>query len=340
MKKHYWTRLALLAACFNPASTLTAAEPAVARHFWDFEDDIAPYADRIGVVHGTVTGATTVLTSEGHSTGGSAMKTGATTAGANDFVAINGTDPGFFKPATGAFSMSLWFRMPTATTNNRGIFDFSGNSVDGPQMLLTAANSLNFRVDGSGTYNLVAMIPGSTVEDGNWHFVAAVYDPELSTDTLKVYLDGATVTSSASRGATAATTVVSPAACWLGTFNYGGVTQPNGTDGDLDDVAYYSGALTEQQIGQLLAGTLQPGQLAAPPAAIPLTSYQRDVPTGTSTLKWISVADTEYTVWGSSNLSDWTEVTVSPVTGTGAEVEFSHTPPANTTIYFYQVRDN
>ena len=54
----------------------------------------------------------------------------------------------------------------------------------------------------------------------------------------------------------------------------------------------------------------------------------------------LSETGTEYTVWGSTNLTDWTEVTVSTVVGTGGEVEFDHTPPANTPIYFYQVRDN
>lgn len=338
MKKYPWTGLAL--ASLIPA--LPAAEPAVARHFWDFEDENARYADRIGGVDGTVTEATTVLVSEGHDAGGSAMNTAATIATANDFVALNGADAGFFQPGTGAFSMSLWFRMPMETNNNRGIFDFSGNSADGPQMLLTGTNnSLNFRVDGDGGYFVLATMPNSTVEDDQWHFVAAVYDPELATDTLKVYLDGATVTATASRGEdTAATTVVSPASCWLGTFNYAiNTTQNNGTDGDLDDVAYYSGALSEAQIGQLFAGTLQPTDLAPPPD-ITLTSYQRDAVTGASTLKWLSVADTEYTVWGSTNLSGWTEVTVSPVTGTGGEVEFSHTPAGDPPVFFYQVRDN
>lgn len=339
MKKHHWTGLALV-ACLTPS--LTAAEPAVARHLWNFENEDARYADQIGTVHGSVSGATTITISPGHEVGGSAMKTVASITGANDFVALNGDAPGFFEPGTGAFSMSLWFRMPTATTNNRGIFDFSGNSQDGPQMLLTAANSLNFRVDGSGAYNLVAMIPSSTVEDDQWHFVVAVYDPALETGTLKVYLDGATATATASRGTTPATTVNSPSACWLGTFNYGGVTQSNGTDGDLDDLAYYSGALTEQQIGQLLAGTLKPGDLAPPPQppVITLTSYQRDADSGTSTIAWLSETETEYTVWGSTNLKDWTEVTVSTVIGTGGEVQFEHTPPANTPIYFYKVRDD
>jgi hypothetical protein len=65
MKKHHWTGLAL--ACLTP--TLTAAEPAVARHFWDFDNEAARYADQIGLVHGTVTAATTVTVSTGHDAG-------------------------------------------------------------------------------------------------------------------------------------------------------------------------------------------------------------------------------------------------------------------------------
>ena len=335
MRKSHSLALAVLSL-----GSALAAEPAVTRNFWDFESESSRFLDRVGGVNGTVTAATTVLIGDGHHTGGAAMNAVATIASSNDYVAVNGTSSGFHQPGMGAFSVSLWFRMPVATGADRGIFDFSGDTVtDGPQMLLTAANSLNFRVDGSGSYNLVAALPGSTVEDGQWHFVAAVYDPALTTGTLKVYLDGSTVTSSASRGATAATAIVSPEKCWLGTFNVGTTAQVKGLNGDLDDLAYYSGALTEQQIGQLHAGTLQPGDLA-PPAGITLTSYGRADVTGESTLKWLSVDGTEYTVWGSTDLSEWTEVTVSPVEGTGSEVEFSHTPPGSPSAYFYQVRDN
>lgn len=329
----------LALGCLTPA-ICSAADPAVTRHFWNFENETSRYADAVGGLDGTVTETTSVNISTGHNPGGSAMNTLSLIANSNDFVTVDGNAPSFFEPGTGAFSVTLWFRMATDTPNNRGIFDFSGNGFDGPQMLLTSANSLNFRVDGSGTYNLVAAIPGATVEDNTWHFIAAVYDPALATDTLKIYLDGSTMTASASRGATAATTVVSPAVCALGTFNLSTAAESKGLDGDLDDLAYYSGALTEQQIGELFAGTLQPTALAAPPDSITLTSFSRDAGTGESTLKWLTAANSEYTVWGSSNLSDWLEVTVSAIPGTGAEVEFSHTPAGNPPLYFYQIRDN
>ena len=337
MKNLLLSGLAL--GCLSP-SICTAADPAVTRHFWNFENESSRYADAVGGLDGTVTETTTVTTSPGHDAGGSAMNTLSLIANSNDFVTMDGNAPAFFEPGTGAFSMTLWFRLPADTASNRGIFDFSGNGFDGPQMLLTSANSLNFRVDGSGAYNLVAAIPGSTVEDDGWHFVAAVYDPALAADTLKIYLDGSMVTASASRGATAATTVVSPAVCALGTFNLAAAPESKGLDGNLDDLAYYSGALTEQQIGELFAGTLQPPALAAPADSITLTSYSRDAGTGESTLKWLTAAGTEYTVWGTSNLSDWLEVTVSAIPGTGGEVEFSHTPAGNPPVFFYQIRDN
>jgi hypothetical protein len=327
---HHGISLALIAS---------SAHAVELRHYWNFEDENARFADSAGGVNGTVTEDSTVWIGEGRQEGTSSINTIATVAGPRDFVSLNGTDPAFFQPGTGAFSMTFWFRMPTDTAANRGIFDFSGNGFDGPQMLLTSANSLNFRVDGTGTYNLVAALPGATVEDDGWHFVAAVYDPALETDTLKFYLDGATVSASASRGAASAAAVVSPAGCWLGTFNYNGTSEVKGLNGDLDDVAYYSGALSSEEIAGIFAGTMQPTDFMPVPSEIQLTRYLRDAATGESTLRWQSVSGRSYTVWGSTNLSAWTELTTSPIAGTGGELEYLHTPAGSPNAYFYQIRD-
>ena len=325
----------LVSLLLAPGALLTsAASGAETRHFWDFEG-ASPYQDKVGTAHATVTETTEVVLSEGHSAGGTSMTTPVAVAGANQLAAVPGAS--LFAPQTAAFSFSGWFRLPADTANNRGIFDFSGNGFDGPQMLLTSANSLNFRVDGTGSYNLVAAKAGAVVEDNQWHFFAAVYDPSLTTDTLKLYLDGSAVSASASRNTTAATAVNPNASSWLGTFNLSTISENKGLDGSLDDLAYYAGVLTTEQIQGLFDKTLTPLDLApARPAKV--ISFERNPVTGACALSWESVSGTDYTVWGSADLVSWDLLTATPLAGTGSPLDFQHTPAAPAPRYFYQIQ--
>lgn len=313
---------------------MAAGPAAETRHFWDFEGD-APFSDKVGGGHATVTATTTVARVEGHRAGSNAMTTPTAVAGADQFAAIAGGT--LYAPLLAGFSFSGWFRMSADSANNRGIFDFSGNGFDGPQMLLTSANSLNFRVDGVGTYNLVAAKSGALVEDDQWHFFAAVYDPSLSTDTLKLYLDGATVAASASRNATEAASITPAASCWLGTFNFTGSSENKGLDGALDDLACYAGVLTETQIQGLYEGTLTPPDLA-PANPVKLLSFERNPASGQCTLSWAAMSGRNYTVWGSADLSSWQELTAAPLAGAGEPLLFQHTPVAPAPRFFYQIR--
>lgn len=327
-------RLRLTLLQLAGAAAVAAGPAAETRHFWDFEGD-APFSDKVGEAHATVTATTAVALAEGHQAGTHAMVTPVAVAGADQYAAVPGGT--LHAPLLDGFSFSGWFRMSADSANNRGIFDFSGNGFDGPQMLLTSTNSLNFRLDGIGTYNLVAAKTGATVEDGQWHFFAAVYDPSLSTDTLKLYLDGATVAASVSRNATDATSVTPNTSCWLGTFNFTGSSENKGLDGSLDDLACYAGTLTEEQILGLFEGTLTPPDLA-PAGPIKLLSFDRNPTSGQCTLSWAAESGRNYTVWGSADLSSWTELTAAPMAGTGEPLLFQHTPLAPASRFFYQIR--
>lgn len=227
-------------------------------HFWDFEG-ASPFADKIGVADGTVTGSTTVALVPGHIATSTAMNTPGQIANANNFVAINGAT--LFDPTLTGFSMSLWFRLPDdGGAFPRGIFDFSGSSGDtGPQALYTQTGTLNFRVDGAGAPFSLASV-AAALEDGAWHFMAATYEPG---GQLKLYLNSATPGASVSAMATGIS-IAANANSWLGTFNYSGVSARNGLAGDLDDFGFYSGILTEAQIAGLLDGSLTPPQIPEP----------------------------------------------------------------------------
>lgn len=329
----------LTAAVLAPLALPTLrAEPAPTAtwHYWNFDDETDPFRDLIGQAHGVVTEETTVERVSGRLEGGGALATRSQVTGPDDFLAIDGGL--LFRPGERAFSVSLWFRMPEPVTANRGIFDFSGSGLDGPQMLLTAAKSLNFRIDGLGAYNLVAAIPDAQVEDGEWHFFAAVYDPELEEQTLKVYLDSSEVTASASRGSTLPTAVESPPSNYIGTFNFTGASEAKGLAGEVDDLAYYSGVLTPAQIAALRAGDLSPLDLRREERVIPIRSFTYDPETGQSLLTWPTTDGSTYHVWGSSNLVNWLQLSFFPIPGTGEDEEFIDFPFGEPN-YFYQVRE-
>lgn len=337
----FQSRLVRRACAAAGCAALAALQPlpaqdAVTRHFWTFEGD---FQDQVGGAHATVTADTTVTLVAGRGGTGQAMATLASVGGDNDYAKIAAASA-LFVPGDGAFSFSGWFRMAADTGNNRGVFDFSGNGFDGPQMLLTATNSLNFRVDGLGAYNLVSMVPNAAVEDGVWHFFAAVYDPSLESGTLKFYLNGSSPAATASRGATAATWVAPHAASWLGTFNFTGSRESKGLDGELDDLAYYEGVLSETQIQALFENAISPLDLApetqadGPPT---LVSYHHDTTTGVSTIVWESLAGRSYRVWGASDLGSWENLTPTPLPGTGHHVQFQHAPDGTPPRYFYRI---
>jgi len=323
----------LIATLLLLPATAAGAE-AVTRHLWNFEGTENTYKDKIGYAHGSVTGATSVTLNEGRSPGLQAATFPASVGGPNHFVLVNQSR--LHKPGTGAFSFTGWFRMPAATANNRGIFDFSGNGQDGPQMLLTAANSLNFRIDGLGTYNLVSAIPNATVENNQWHFFAAVYDPSLETGTLKFYLNDSVPAAIASRGAIPAT-AADPATSWIGTFNFTGAAEPKGLNGDLDELAYYSGVLTEDQIAALLAGSLKPMDLAEP-LQIKILEATHNSFFNDFLIAFESRADVNVTIWGTEDFTKWEKLTDEPILGTGLRTDFFHinTKPK----FFYQVRSD
>ena len=250
------TRRLLLGSGLLILFATAPARAATVMHFWDFE---AGYADLVGAAEGSVTGATTVGSATGHAGSGLAATTQASVSGANDCIAVSGSN--FFAPGTGAFSMSYWFRLPNdGAANPRGIFDFSGNGGDGPQSLITATGNLAFRVDGVGSANAVVNIP--VTEDDQWHFVVANFS---SATGLQVHVDGAGIDGSAAGFAAA---VTFNASSYIGTFNFSGATANNGLAGAVDDIAVYSGTLSDAEINGLFDGSLTPLSIPEPSSVL------------------------------------------------------------------------
>ncbi|BDS08918.1 hypothetical protein NT6N_39580 [Oceaniferula spumae] len=225
-------------------------------HYWDFEGG---YNDKAGASNGTAGAEVSTITGQDGNTG--AFFPSAVTGGG----AFDSTGYVDIAPATnvsGAFSMSYWVQLPADTsTDGRGIFDFSGDGGDGPQSLFIQsggnAGNLAFRVDGSGTSNAVAFV--TVPEDNSWFHIAANFDPS---GNLAVYLNGTPSASVLASGVADATWDVDQ---YLGAFNVNTLAT-RGLNGGLDDVAIFSGLLTESEISGLADRSLTPPDLVPEPS--------------------------------------------------------------------------
>jgi hypothetical protein len=323
MKSSFSPTLRATVACvFLALSTAGAAELV---HLWDFEGSKI-WNDKAGMAHGLVPMTTTLNTSTGHN-GGRAATIGSAITGTNDYVPLDGTR--LFQPAATPFTIIFWFRMPAdGTTDPRGIFDFSGNGQDGPQSLyIGTSGELAVRVDVPGSGFSLAKI-AAPLDDGQWHFVAATYDPAAG---LNVHLDGFGVDASAA--ATAGNVPMNPFS-YLGAFNVTGNPEAKGLGGDLDDFAIFAGLLTEEEIAGLYAGTIRIQDFL--PGIGEILSVERDGD-GRVTIVWPSIDGAVYAVSESENLLNWIELTDS-VVGTGETARFSVTPVPAPPEYFLQVR--
>lgn len=240
----------------------TALPGAAVLHYYDFESN---FDDQVGSANGSAGAEVGTVTGGGFDSGNAASFPGSLSGG------------GVFGPAgyvglspnvsslTGAFSFSYWVRLNVdASTEPRGIFDFSGDGGDGPQSLYIQnganAGRLAFRVDGAGSSNSVAF--ADVPEDGSWFSVIATFDPASNLD---LFIDGALEATVPATGVTPATWSTDQ---YLGAFNVNGVASARGVDGDLDDFAIYDDILSPAQISGLADGSLSPASIPEPSGAL------------------------------------------------------------------------
>ncbi|NTW33823.1 MAG: LamG domain-containing protein [Bacteroidetes bacterium] len=172
------------------------------------------------------------------------------------FVSANSSkilfaDASLLKP-TGNHSVSFWFKT-TTSSGWKGIFQSYSqvSTVAGIQIMMSGANPGKLRfVNGNnqgfnyGT-DYVEAISSGTVNDGSWHFAVCVSDGS----TLKIYLDGNS-SPVANVGWTGGVAYTSPSYQALGCFDNNGTPEAF-FDGSLDEVSFWSRALTTGEISQL-----------------------------------------------------------------------------------------
>lgn len=303
------------------SSPATGAE---LKHFWDFEGE-EWWLDKVGEAHGAEpTDQSTIEVEPGVSEAGNAAKFQAEIGGGDDYLLISGAD--LYQPGTEAFSFFFWIRMPDDGENlARGIFDFSGNGFDGVQSLyIGSAGELAFRIDLPGSGFVLAKA-ALELEDGEWHSVAATYDPATG---LELHIDGYGVDASADAVSGSVTMNSQP---YIGSFNFTGVSDFKGIAGNIDDFAIYSGVLSEAEITALSTPppTPEEGELVV---------NVESVTEASATITWNGADGNEYAVFESTDLVNWFELDDSIFAGPeGGRYEHVF-PDGKPDRLFYRVR--
>ena len=315
--KRNWIALAMVSVALMP-EVGTAAE---LKHLWDFEGE-QWWLDKVGEAHGEEpTADTTIQIEPGVGGPGQAVLIATEITGGDDHLVVAANE--LYQPGDEAFSFFYWIRMPDdMTTDARGIFDFSGNGGDGVQSLyIGGSGELAFRIDVPGTGVALVKVP-IDLEDGEWHSVAATYNPE---DRLEVHIDGFGVDGFAN--AVVGSISMAPEA-YLGSFNFAGTTGNRGIGGAIDSFAIYSGVLSEEEITEL----------STPPERPELRIETVELGEDGLTITWDGLDGELFEVWRSDDLQTWLEVDDNVLAGPEGgtyTLEFGETNP---TRMFLQVR--
>lgn len=164
---------------------------------------------------------------------------------------------------TGSITLEGWVNRPVVppVANNGMIFSKMGYSGNNARMGYTLATI----TDAGGVMSLQASLrytndifasPSATMTTGVWYHVAAVFDRSGEEDTATLYVNGAaqgTTTSAVLRAGDAPggarENIQSTVALGIGaTMTYTGGSQWYGISGRVDEVAFYTNALTAEQI--------------------------------------------------------------------------------------------
>jgi hypothetical protein len=273
------------------------------KHLWDFEGE-QWWLDKAGAAHGNEPSESTTMEVEpGVSEKGGSLKVVTEITDGDDQFVLAADE--LFQPGEEAFSFFYWFRMPDdMTADPRGIFDFSGNGGDGVQSLyIGSSGELAFRIDFPGNDFALVKVP-IDLEDGEWHSVAATYDP---IGGLEVHIDGFGVDGSVDA---VSGSVTMDTDSYLGSFNFNGNPRNNGIGGNIDDFAIYAGVLSEVEIKAL-------AEVPEPPPAEELRIETVTITDEGVEITWNGKNGEVFGVWRSLDLMIWQEVDDSVLVGPG-----------------------
>jgi arylsulfatase A len=249
---------------------LLVADGAETRHYWDM-DSVNGGGVPIDVIGGlnTSAGANLDLSHSAYGaaggSGGAYLKTTLGTYGVPLTADVYSGSAATAMVFGGNFAISYWSFNDASDGDQRGprIFDNLADSASGIHLSATDASPsiLNCRMDDDGVGSVLSKdaAPSLSQPANAWIFV--VINVDRSNDAVEVFFNGS---SQAGYDISALTGTISPTQdLQIGAINGGsgaGGLQSTG----LDDLAFYEGILSTQEIADLNSGTITPDDLHTP----------------------------------------------------------------------------
>jgi hypothetical protein len=304
---------------------VTTAHAAEVLHYWDM--DTVDGGVPIDLVGGLVTtaGANLDLTHAAYGpaggSGGAYLHTVIATDGVPLTAEIHNGSTATALVFTGSFSFSYWSYDDSSDLNGSGprTFDCLSGTDTGMQLSTTPSGALNFRMDDNGGNEVLSKDetdPDPTQAVDAWTFVAVNVD--RTSNQAEIFFNGA---SQATYGITALTGDIVPSHdLQIGAINGGGLFNHIQTAG-LDDLAFYDGLLSGQNIADLYAGTITPDDLSAvpQPSGVALADFTYDPTDGSAEVRIEGAATTAYKLVEADDL-DFLNPDQDPIPLTGATV--------------------
>lgn len=152
--------------------------------------------------------------------------------GSNDFV---GTSYAGIS-GNGARTVEAMIRTSNSISGQKVIVDW-GSMAPGTRFTFNVLQNASIRIEVGGS----GMAASTAVNDGMWHHVAVTYDPTLSSDMFKLYIDGSQA-AAGNLNTPVNTSSVTPVliGCRNDSINY--------FPGDIDEVRIWDRALTATEI--------------------------------------------------------------------------------------------
>lgn len=270
-------------------------------------------------------------------------------SGNSQYATVSGSSGGAF-PSDGGYTqrtVALWIK-PTSTSNSKVIFDF-GNNTNGLALRFNSG-SLQAGIASASTRattSLSNVTSNANWISGDWNHVAVVYN----VNSLKLFLNGVEVAANNALGITS----VAAAAANNSRLGYSGsnnsdvaFNQSAGSNdyfaGQMDDIYVINGAMTANEISNLINFTYAPSSdttlptPSAPAAPTALAAAAASATTVNLTWNDNSGNETGFEIWRStSNNTNYRVVATAPA-GAAAQATFADSNLFANVTYYYKVR--
>ena len=206
-----------------------------------------------------------------------------------------------------ALTVSAWIKVPAFSANWQAVISHG----EGNQWRVARRSEESTLAFAGGAPDIPGAGVGPSVEDGEWHHIVAISDPDLFVTTL--YIDGEVIAEGAGPEITDEHEGIVP-----NLFIGSNPQRPNRAwNGQIDDLALWSRALTDAEVQSIYAdGGTSIADLLGGAGRPVITNIVRNAD-DTVTLTWPSSGSSDYAVFVSQDLTseNWFEESDSVANG-------------------------